>query len=600
MSLLDALAAALRDRLLADGSAAVPGHGTLRRQRAAARVEEQPDGSRLLLPPSETVVFAPGPAAADAALASAIGLQLGRADGRAALQEATDQLDGLLSATGTSALPGVGTLRRTGAGVAFEVDPSLLAAVGQPYDGLAPVSTASTSPSDAAPPPADTVFIDEDTLDDDLDDVLDDDGVLAVPFDASGTIGLSAILPTTDPERDPSVDSPPSTGNPDAPTESPTASAPPAGGRSPIPRTRAERLDGAVAATPTESATPVEPAETIPPPPVPAEPEAPAADADAPDAPPPDADLGWLDAYESEAPPPVEATTTVASAAPADPAPARVAAPISAAPPAPTAEPVHDEPSRSGVWLWAFVPLVALVAAFFWFRATQTTEPAEPARTAEPSARLASEPPPADSLTAAAALAAADSAAGSATGVDSLAGSTAATPSGTGPTAAAPLADGATSAPDSAALAGEFPVREMSGAGRGAVSPATPAAASSAPRATRSAPARPSPIDRPPDLSELPEADREALVGTAPIVVGRGGFTWVVLSTREREPADRRAKLFREAGWRVRVLQTEALGDVVYRVALGQFDSREQADRLRPLLPSQVPADTWRLDLSTL
>ena len=579
MSLLDALAAALRDRLLADGSVAVPGHGTLRRQRAAARVEEEPDGSRLLLPPSETVAFTPGPAVAHAPLEAAIGHQLGRSDGAVALREAADQLDGLLSATGTAALPGVGTLSRTGVGVAFEIDPALLAAVGQPYGGLAPVSTAS-APSAAAPPPADAGFVDEGTLDDDLDDVLDDDG-LAVPFDASSPLGLSAILPTTDPERDPSVASPVAEDASAPAQDTPPLPTMPIGERAPIPTSRTER-----------SPDTARPAPIAPPPSAPDPAGADELVADDPRGLAAEAsDLDWLDAYEGTDTPEVVPAARVAPAASPEPAPIPAAAP----------EPIPEQPSRSGTWLWALVPLLALAAAFVWFRATQTTEPAEPLRTAEPSARLASEPPPADSLIADAAPPATDSVAASTSETaDSLARSTAASTSAASSTGTDPTAGGAAAPPDSAALAGEFPVRELSGASRGTAPAAPSAAAPTAPRAQRSAPARRSPIDPPPDLSELADADRDALVGTAPIVVGRGGFSWVVLSTREREPADRRATLFRDAGWRVRVLQTDALGDTVFRVALGQFDSREQADRLRPLLPSQVPADTWRLDLSTL
>ena len=574
MSLLDALAAALRDRLLADGAAAVPGHGTLQRQRAAARMQEQADGSRLLLPPSETVVFTPGPGAADAPLANALARHLGRADGTAALREAADQLDGLLAATGTSVLPGVGTLRRTGAGIAFEIDPALLAAVGQPYDGLAPVSAETAS---AAAPTADAGFVDEETLDDDLDDVLDD-GVLAVPFDASGGLGLNAILPTTAPEHDPSVSAP--TTADAAPVEDDARPMPPPGVRAPIPPSRAER-----------------PPEAAPPPP--AEPPAAAPEPAGPDErvtagagalATEDSELDWLNAYDDADPPEGVAASGAA------PAVASTASPPPAPPP--SLEPAEERSSRSGVWLWALVPLLALVAAFFWFRATQTTDGTAPSPAAESSARLAAEPPPADSLIADATPPVADSAAAA----DSLARSAAA-----GALADSARADAAASRPDSAALAGEFSVRELAGGATGApggATSATPGAAGAAPpspQAARSTPAaRRSPIDPPPDLTALSEADRAALVGSAPIVVGRGGFSWVVLSTRERQPAERRARLFRDAGWRVRVLQTEALGDTVFRVALGQFDSREQADRLRPLLPPQVPADTWRLDLSTL
>lgn len=54
-----ALAAAVRTRLISHGQVALPGFGTLHRTHEPARLEAREDGSRVLLPPRETVTFTP-------------------------------------------------------------------------------------------------------------------------------------------------------------------------------------------------------------------------------------------------------------------------------------------------------------------------------------------------------------------------------------------------------------------------------------------------------------------------------------------------------------------------------------------------------------
>ena len=539
--MLAALAAALRDRLLADQPASIPGLGVLQRRRVAARVEAGPDGTRTLLPPSETVAFEAGPG--DDSLAPALARRLGKPDGGPHLRHAADQVEALLAASGEARLSGVGTFVRTGDGVTFAPAPELLAAVGRAYDGLAPVST---QPASEPPPAAD--YIDETTLDDDLDDVL------AVPFDASGG-GLRAILPATLPERDPSTGDESTEDNPDG-TESAGADS------AARPPDAAPMLSATASPEPPAAAPPATPPST-------AEPDS--ADRGEPG-------LEWLDGYDSsrnEARP--FAGAVVATPAPAEPA----VPPTPAAARRPTPEePAPTEPRRTGaVWLWALLPLLALAALFLWFRSTQDQTPETLTARSETPAPVA----PADTSGGVASTAPADT-----TGRDASAA--AGSPSGTA------------AAVESAALAGEFPVEELGGrTSPGGTTRSEPAPAA---RPVQTPPARPqrNGVDLPTldDVDGLDEADRDALAGTAPIVVGRGGYSWVVLSTRERESADRRAEQYREAGWRVRVFQTEALGQTVYRVAIGQFESLSQADRLRPLLPTQVPPDTWRLDLSTL
>ncbi|GAB5537013.1 MAG: hypothetical protein Rubg2KO_32620 [Rubricoccaceae bacterium] len=578
MTLIDALAAALRDRLLAGHAASLPGVGTLQRERVTARVERQTDGSSLLLPPSETVGFVPSAPPTDDALAARLLKHLGTpsADATDTLRQAIDQLEAHLAASGTVRLPSIGAMHRSEAGLSFEADPSLLTAVAQPYEGMAPVS-AQVSESAA---PTDASFIDEETLDDDLDDVL------ATPLEASDPGGLRAVLPL-----------PPVADTPQPPAE--TIASEPEAERASLPEEGIPLAAAALVTAPDADAT-TRPSDS---PSRSDAPESPSPDTPAvselttpPAAAPPEintasdtrepSDLGWLDDYdaddtENDTEAAVGATLAGAAAS-ATAKPRASHAPHLPKPPPVIAGPVEPAPKRGiPVWLWMLVPLLVLALLFFWYRSTQAEDPTEPILTAELAPDDASDRVAQDTLTAAT-PAVADSA--------ELALADVAFED---TSAASPLED-------AAALDGEFPVEELTGpdasstpAPAPTTSRPTPPPARSTPSATRTA------IDRP-DLSGLSDADREALTGTAPIVSGRGGFSWVVLSTRDRDPADFRARQYRNAGWRVRVFQTEALGDTVYRVAVGQFASRDQADRLRTFLPSQVPTDTWRLDLSTL
>ena len=155
MASLTALAAAVRDRLLAEEPAPLPGFGTLRRVRVPARVETRPDGSRSLTPPSETLrlVLGQEPDADPLALALARELGLPVAQGRTALKQHVDQLEALLSAVGEVKLEGVGIVRRTDRGVLFGADPGLLATINRSYEGLTPVGTPPEAADDepAAP-----------------------------------------------------------------------------------------------------------------------------------------------------------------------------------------------------------------------------------------------------------------------------------------------------------------------------------------------------------------------------------------------------------------------------------------------------------------
>ncbi|MDX1440495.1 MAG: SPOR domain-containing protein, partial [Rubricoccaceae bacterium] len=89
-----------------------------------------------------------------------------------------------------------------------------------------------------------------------------------------------------------------------------------------------------------------------------------------------------------------------------------------------------------------------------------------------------------------------------------------------------------------------------------------------------------------------------SLRGSAPVNPAQGGFTWVVGSGNEQSAA-RLVERYRSQGFRASVLQGEANGLTVYRIALGQFTSRTEANRFRSQLPADAPAESWILSLGT-
>jgi hypothetical protein len=121
----------------------------------------------------------------------------------------------------------------------------------------------------------------------------------------------------------------------------------------------------------------------------------------------------------------------------------------------------------------------------------------------------------------------------------------------------------------------------------GALSPTDDATAASTPADTAAA--------AQPPADSAPSAD--PLRGGDGIDRADGGFSWVVGSELSREPAERRVAAFRAQGLRAGVIAEEAAGRTRFRVALGQFESIEQAERFRSDLPAGVPADTWLLRL---
>lgn len=153
MSPLDAVAAAIRERLQAGQPAPLLGLGTLVRTHVSARVEERSDGSRVMLPPGETIALGPSSSSESSlALAFARFRAIPPDAAAGAYQDAIDQIEALLSATGEVRLPGVGLLRRTSGGVVLGVEAELLAAVNRRYEGLAPVPTTPSAPAVSTPP----------------------------------------------------------------------------------------------------------------------------------------------------------------------------------------------------------------------------------------------------------------------------------------------------------------------------------------------------------------------------------------------------------------------------------------------------------------
>ncbi|OZC02854.1 SPOR domain-containing protein [Rubricoccus marinus] len=157
MASLTALAAAIRERLLAEEPAPLPGFGTLQRVHLPARVETRPDGSKSLQPPRESLRLILGDVQDSDPIALALARNLGLpvAQGRAALKKHVDQVEALLSARGDVPLEGVGIIRRTDRGILFGADPSLLATINASFEGLTTVGT-GTEASDADEPESDT------------------------------------------------------------------------------------------------------------------------------------------------------------------------------------------------------------------------------------------------------------------------------------------------------------------------------------------------------------------------------------------------------------------------------------------------------------
>jgi hypothetical protein len=75
-----------------------------------------------------------------------------------------------------------------------------------------------------------------------------------------------------------------------------------------------------------------------------------------------------------------------------------------------------------------------------------------------------------------------------------------------------------------------------------------------------------------------------------------GGYTWVI-SEPSQAAADSRMERYRQQGYRVAVIPATVRGATYFRVAIGQFESRAEAEQHRGQLPPDAPTDIWILAL---
>lgn len=103
-----------------------------------------------------------------------------------------------------------------------------------------------------------------------------------------------------------------------------------------------------------------------------------------------------------------------------------------------------------------------------------------------------------------------------------------------------------------------------------------------------------------PDVSGLPLNLARGLAGAAPIQLDAVGFTWVVVSITNRTEAEEMVARYRRAGFRSRVIEASVGNLTVYRVAVGQFETRDDALAVRNRLPSDIrdSDDIWTMNLA--
>lgn len=78
-------------------------------------------------------------------------------------------------------------------------------------------------------------------------------------------------------------------------------------------------------------------------------------------------------------------------------------------------------------------------------------------------------------------------------------------------------------------------------------------------------------------------------LGGRQIAWQEGGYAWRMRTHFELAAAERQAREYQNAGYRVGIITDESgPGSTVYRVVIGQFDSVEKALRAKPHLPYQV------------
>ncbi|MEM6327984.1 MAG: SPOR domain-containing protein [Bacteroidota bacterium] len=148
----------------------------------------------------------------------------------------------------------------------------------------------------------------------------------------------------------------------------------------------------------------------------------------------------------------------------------------------------------------------------------------------------------------------------------------------------------------------EAPGAATGAPGGSSASGATQGRIRSAPRAGGSLSRPTPPADNPlaPDLTGLSDDLAIALAGDAPIRLDGEGFTWVLVSLSNRDEAVEMVRRYQRAGFRANLIEGTLRGQPIYRVALGDFDSREDAYSVRDRLPEDLRGrdDIWTLNLA--
>lgn len=709
MASISALAAAIRDRLLAEEPAPMPGFGVLRRVHVPARVETRPDGSRTLQPPRESLRLVLGQEHDPGPLALALARQLGLpvSQGREALARHVDQLEALVAAKGEVELDGVGIVRRTDRGLLFGADPALLATINASFHGLTSVGTApedSSTPEAAPAPPVTSEPID--TLDTEAEPAgtptdietanepapyLHGDGASAggdgasVAAAAEGTFisvpsdGPPSEPPFSDTEVPSTAEEPHDAARLSPETESPTTDEQETDANvseedngsvltSPSPQEGTETIAEPGASSvddPTVTVGDASPLETF----FDGDPD-PATDA-APDpfADPEDSTLAdaavddllagiWTagtpqpnvlgvdpqaiedaeyDVIEPDVAPAEDQTSLASTSEPVWEPTAQPESPdaVDAPPEMPTSgigrpfEPIHvpaglpampvgwnptvstpdeeyeadpyDNRDRAIPWIpigiGVAVIAIALMAVLMWPQIEQRLASDDVAPVADEAIVQTTSPAPEasgvtddDPLAQDSALAEIDPEALAAAEEQFLVG---------------PSDEAGESQTAGGGIDARVQRRERGELTRPSPEALAAAAAELAPEESRQTEAAAPPPTSSgsvpaPNVSGLPGALAASLSGSAPIRLDASGFTWVVSSTSTRADAEQAARRYRAAGFRSRVIEGVVNGQPMYRIAIGQFDTREAAYRVRDLLPADIRGrnDIWTLNLA--
>ena len=102
-----------------------------------------------------------------------------------------------------------------------------------------------------------------------------------------------------------------------------------------------------------------------------------------------------------------------------------------------------------------------------------------------------------------------------------------------------------------------------------------------------------------PEPEPEPEEDPFPLRSSGTIDPEAGGYTLVVGSVPQLVQAETLLNEYRDLGYRVGLLETERDGQVNYRVGVGQFFDRSEAEAVYNNLPSDLPEGAWLLRIGS-